>query len=244
VQLTRQGLDGKFGFCESIDYRPPTPPSVDAATLSRDVAPAIVRAFFAHHQGMSLVAMANILLDDVFVERFHADPRVKATELLLQERVPREAILAEARPAEEPLRHRRSAPFRRGASGARTQHPLIPISCRTAGTRWRLRMRAAGRARGRAWQSPVDARTARRTPAGNLFTSEIRGRARCGRQVTSRFVVSRIDTRRSSSSKRRHTGGATAISKRSFRWWSLPRTTSRCAGCRSRIVAIALARSR
>jgi len=100
VQLTRQGLDGKFGFCESIDYRPPTPPSVDAATLSRDVAPAIVRAFFAHHQGMSLVAMANILLDDVFVERFHADPRVKATELLLQERVPREAILAEARPAE------------------------------------------------------------------------------------------------------------------------------------------------
>jgi cyclic beta-1,2-glucan synthetase len=67
---------------------------------SLDVAPEIVRAFFAHHQGMSLVAMANILLDDVFVERFHADPRVKATELLLQERVPREAILAEARPAE------------------------------------------------------------------------------------------------------------------------------------------------
>ena len=44
--------------------------------------------------------MANILRDDVFVERFHADPRVRATELLLQERVPREAILSEARPAE------------------------------------------------------------------------------------------------------------------------------------------------
>ena len=63
-------------------------------------APEIVRAFFAHHQGMSLVAIANILRDDVFVTRFHADPRVQATELLLQERVPREAILAEARPAE------------------------------------------------------------------------------------------------------------------------------------------------
>ena len=37
---------------------------------------------------------------DVFVARFHADPRVQATELLLQERVPREAILSEPRPAE------------------------------------------------------------------------------------------------------------------------------------------------
>src|SRR6185312_6376299 len=55
---------------------------------------------FAHHQGMALVAIANVLFDDIFVTRFHADARVKATELLLQERVPREAILAEARPAE------------------------------------------------------------------------------------------------------------------------------------------------
>jgi len=41
-----------------------------------------------------------LLRDDIFVNRFHADPRVSATELLLQERVPREAILAEARPVE------------------------------------------------------------------------------------------------------------------------------------------------
>jgi cyclic beta-1,2-glucan synthetase len=98
--LIRKGLDGRYGFYESIDYRPATPSADAGGTSSSDVAPEIVRAFFAHHQGMSLVAMANILLDDVFVERFHADPRVKATELLLQERVPREAILAEARPVE------------------------------------------------------------------------------------------------------------------------------------------------
>ena len=98
VRLIREGLDGKYGFYESIDYQSGAPSA--AGTSSRAIAPEIVGAFFAHHQGMSLVAMANILLDDVFVERFHADPRVKATELLLQERVPREAILAEARPAE------------------------------------------------------------------------------------------------------------------------------------------------
>ena len=49
---------------------------------------------------MSLVALANVLCEDVFVKRFHADPRVQASELLLQERIPREAILAEPRPAE------------------------------------------------------------------------------------------------------------------------------------------------
>src|SRR5262249_30784390 len=99
ARLTRTGLDGRFGFYESLDYRPRTP-AADAGTTAANGDPEIVRAFFAHHQGMSLVAVANVLADDVFVTRFHADPRVKATELLLQERVPREAILAEARPAE------------------------------------------------------------------------------------------------------------------------------------------------
>ncbi len=62
--------------------------------------PVVVRAFFAHHQGMSLVAIANVIFADRFVTRFHADPRVQATELLLQERVPREAIVSEVRPTE------------------------------------------------------------------------------------------------------------------------------------------------
>ncbi|MBW8862513.1 MAG: carbohydrate-binding protein, partial [Acidobacteria bacterium] len=99
VRMSRKGLDGRFGFYESIDYQPRKPES-DPANTTGDNQPEIVRAFFAHHQGMSLVALANVLHDDIFVTRFHADPRVKATELLLQERVPREAILAAARPAE------------------------------------------------------------------------------------------------------------------------------------------------
>jgi len=98
TRLTRHGLDGRFGFYESIDYRPRRP--ADDAAPSRAGEAEVVRAFFAHHQGMSLVALANVLQDDIFVSRFHADPRVEATALLLQERVPREAILAEARPVE------------------------------------------------------------------------------------------------------------------------------------------------
>src|SRR5205823_217341 len=67
-------------FYESVDYTesrvPPGRRSV------------IVRAFMAHHQGMALVALGNALHGDLMQRRFHADPRVRATELLLQERSP------------------------------------------------------------------------------------------------------------------------------------------------------------
>ncbi len=98
-QLRRVGLDGRFGFYEAVDYRPRAKVDPDAPGVPAKASPVIVRAYFAHHQGMSLVALANAVRDNVFVERFHADPRIRATELLLQERVPREAILSEPRPA-------------------------------------------------------------------------------------------------------------------------------------------------
>ena len=101
-RLARQGMDGRFGFYEALDCRPQEPATEPAATESGEH-PTVVRAFFAHHQGMSLVALANVVCHDTFVARFHADPYVQATELLLQERVPREAILSEPRPAESEI---------------------------------------------------------------------------------------------------------------------------------------------
>jgi cyclic beta-1,2-glucan synthetase len=96
-RLARLGMDGRFGFWEALDYNPRgRDADAPADTGGR---PTVIRAVFAHHQGMSLVALANVVRNDVFVSRFHADPRVKATELLLQERVPREAILSQPRPA-------------------------------------------------------------------------------------------------------------------------------------------------
>ena len=97
-RLAGLGLESRFGFYEAIDYNPR---NRGLDTLPASVsAPAVVRAFFAHHQGMSLVALTNVICHDTFVSRFHSDPRIQATELLLQERVPREAILSEPRPAE------------------------------------------------------------------------------------------------------------------------------------------------
>jgi cyclic beta-1,2-glucan synthetase len=98
-RLARDGLSGRFGYYEALDCRP-LEAGPEATAPLQSARPVVVRAFFAHHQGMSLVALTNVVCDDAFVRRFHADGRVQATELLLQERVPREAILAEPRPAE------------------------------------------------------------------------------------------------------------------------------------------------
>jgi cyclic beta-1,2-glucan synthetase len=77
--MKRKGFLERCGFFEAIDF--------SAATRrSRREPFAIVRQWMAHHQGMSLLAMTNFLRDGVVRNWFHADARVQATELLLQER--------------------------------------------------------------------------------------------------------------------------------------------------------------
>ena len=104
-RLARAGGEGPLGYYESIDYtaRKSYEPD-EAATARTNPQGVVVRTYMAHHQGMSLVALTNALLDDVMVARFHADSRVRATELLLQERLPREAAAEPPRPAEESRR--------------------------------------------------------------------------------------------------------------------------------------------
>jgi cyclic beta-1,2-glucan synthetase len=86
--LAAEGLDGPYGFYEAIDYTPEhVPPG------RRGV---VVKAFMAHHQGMSLVALDSLLNDAPMQRRFHRHPRIKAAELLLEERVPARPPLADA----------------------------------------------------------------------------------------------------------------------------------------------------
>ena len=81
-RLATYGARGRFGFFEALDFTP--------RRLSDGQAVAVVRAFMAHHQGMTIVAIANALLDGAMRERFHSEPIVRAAELLLHERMPGE----------------------------------------------------------------------------------------------------------------------------------------------------------
>ncbi len=101
VRLSQAGAEGRFGYYESIDYTPRKTyePGEPSDAIASDGV--IVRTFMAHHQGMILLSITNALCNDVMVERFHADSRVQATELLLQERVPPQAATEPPRPADE-----------------------------------------------------------------------------------------------------------------------------------------------
>lgn len=91
-RIRHAGGLGAYGFYEALDYTSSRLPE------GEDVA--VVQAFMAHHQGMSLVSFVNALKDSAMRARFHAEPIVQATELLLQERTPRDVLVARPR-AEE-----------------------------------------------------------------------------------------------------------------------------------------------
>ena len=80
-RLAAEGYVGKYGFFEAIDYTP--------SRQRRGQSSVVVRAFLAHHEGMSLLSLAYLLLDRPMQKRFGSDPEFQATMLLLQERVPK-----------------------------------------------------------------------------------------------------------------------------------------------------------
>ncbi|MGH8946382.1 MAG: GH36-type glycosyl hydrolase domain-containing protein [Acidimicrobiia bacterium] len=101
-RLTDLGAMGSYGYYEALDFTP--------SRLPEDGEPVVVQAHMAHHQAMSLASLANVIHGGFCRDLFHSDPAVKAAELLLHERVPRdvevarpraEEVAASARPPEE-----------------------------------------------------------------------------------------------------------------------------------------------
>jgi len=78
-ELSRLGMDAKWGYYEAIDFTP--------SRLERNVQCRIVKSFMAHHQGMNLASLNNFFNSNILQKRFHSDPVIKSAELLLQERI-------------------------------------------------------------------------------------------------------------------------------------------------------------
>lgn len=115
--LKREGALGRFGFYDAIDYTP--------ERLAPDQKKAVVQAFMTHHQGMSLVALDNLLHGNAMQNRFHSEALVKAHELLLQERIPQGVPATQPRAEEVPSNHvARRAP--RPVAARRYNTPDLP----------------------------------------------------------------------------------------------------------------------
>jgi cyclic beta-1,2-glucan synthetase len=135
-RLLQAGGLGHFGWYEALDYTPSRVP--EGASV------AIVRAYMAHHQGMTLVALADALNSGAMRARFHAEPMIQATELLLQERTPRDVAVARPRAeevkAEANVRESTAPTIRRFHS----PHDLIPRTHLLSNGKYTVMITAAG----------------------------------------------------------------------------------------------------
>ncbi len=141
---------GRYGLVEALDFTALR--QTDTATNTAAFTP--VNTFMAHHQGMSIVALANVLLGSVAQRWGMANPSIEAVASLLHERAPREVSLLYAPPGgPPPLAQRRRAPglLREVTPGANALEPTHLMS----NGRYCVSLRANG-AGASTWAAPGD----------------------------------------------------------------------------------------
>ncbi|BAL97109.1 GH36-type glycosyl hydrolase domain-containing protein [Rubrivivax gelatinosus] len=137
--LQALGARGTMGFVEALDFSP--------ARQTGGETPVLVHTVMAHHQGMSLVALANVLLDGAPQRWGMADPHLEAVASLLHERAPREVSrLATPSALPQPLPRRGAPALRREVlPGAHAVEPTQLL----ANGRYGVALRANGAGRSR-----------------------------------------------------------------------------------------------
>lgn len=93
-RLEKMQMCGRWGFYEAVDF---TPSHTDGRAY------AVVRSYMAHHVGMSLLSIHNVLHDGILRERFMRDREMRAAQSLLQEGVPSESFVFKNKATRETL---------------------------------------------------------------------------------------------------------------------------------------------
>ena len=83
--LEKQEMCGEYGFYESIDY------TISRLKYGKTYEP--VKTYMAHHQGLILLSINNLINDKILIKRFSNNPEIEAVDILLQERMPENAIV-------------------------------------------------------------------------------------------------------------------------------------------------------
>ena len=137
ARLKRSARSGATAIYDAVDFTPQrVPEGADHA---------VVFNFMAHHQGMSIVAVANAIFEGRMRDRFHSDPVIEAAELLLQEKAPRDIPVATVRTEAD----ERTSGVRRRAqpghpAGARTRRRALRSTSLMSNGRYSVMVTATG----------------------------------------------------------------------------------------------------
>ena len=127
--LQTLGARGQYGFIEALDYSPSRQISQTGQTSALLFTP--VQTFMAHHQGMSIVAIANVLFDSVAQRWGMANAHIQAVASLLHERAPRELSTLYtplASPLAQTLQRRKQGQLREVLPGTGALEPTHVLS--------------------------------------------------------------------------------------------------------------------
>ena len=133
-RLIADEMLGAYGLYEAVDYT--------AARLRPGQRREIVRSYMAHHQGMSLLSLTNVLRDEVMQRRFHAEPLVQAAEPLLQERPSQARPVQVAREAAQEAQVAFDAPA--PPRQFNTPHTSVPYTHLLSNGRYSVMLTTAG----------------------------------------------------------------------------------------------------
>ena len=84
-ELEKENMYDKYGLYESVDYT--------MSRLKYGKKYEVVKTYMAHHQALSLLAINNVLNNEILIKRFMDNPEIEAVDILLQERMPEKAII-------------------------------------------------------------------------------------------------------------------------------------------------------
>lgn len=134
--LQKVGAQGIYGFYEALDYT--------KTRLLPGQSVSVIRSYMAHHQGMTILAIADTVLKGVMRARFHAEPMIGATELLLQERTPTRSALTTPLKEEKFIPQMPTAQLQVGGRHVQTAMTNAPITHLLSNGRYSIMLTSAG----------------------------------------------------------------------------------------------------
>ncbi len=87
--LKKYNMYGEYGLYESIDFTP--------ERLGNNKKYEVVKTYMAHHQGLILLSINNLVNNNILQERFHKNPEIKSVDILLQEKLPEDMLITKER---------------------------------------------------------------------------------------------------------------------------------------------------
>ncbi len=118
-KLKNFGAYGSYGFYEAVDFT--------KSRLQGNQNSSVIYSYFAHHQGMSILALNNYLNQDIIRNRFHRDPHMASAELVLQEKVPLHVSSSRPVKEEKKLLHIQPKVAQGGVGrNIKTPHTVVP----------------------------------------------------------------------------------------------------------------------